>query len=262
MKNIIKKYWGYLLAITITIIIAATLFPYFRQRTPSISLDKIPEYIYVWDEITKEDEEEAGYGLYTYVLFGRRTDNLDVLDPATRDRYLRILNAIIDPDHSTGDTDTGREKKGLRNIFYLPSQHYIKATGLRPKAQYYAREIYDSDLSMSCLALLKRALEDPELRQRITVNPGPFLVSTQQPIVRHRDKPFPGNSNSYRKTTAEMLYADLSGTNPVTLKDIVSSYRDYVIKQNRDAEEKLKELRETLLNFITNDNLRIVRIAM
>ncbi|GAX60586.1 topoisomerase IA [Candidatus Scalindua japonica] len=231
-------------------------------KTGEEPVSELPEF-YSWDEITKEDKEDTGYGVYTYVLFGRRVDNPGALDPETRERYLSLLNSVIGSADYGGKDGTRRMKKGLSNVFYLPAKIYFKATGLKPKAQYYAREIYDSNLSTYLLATLRKATENTEIRQQFTTGPGPFLISTLQPIGQYHGKEFSRNSVNNQKTTSVMLYANLSKTNPDNMKEIVSTYKRY-IKEAKDDAEKLKPLQLSLVDLVqnANENLQSVKIRL
>ncbi|MBT3878540.1 MAG: hypothetical protein HON76_02985 [Candidatus Scalindua sp.] len=256
MENIINNQLKYLSALLLVVLLAGC-------RTGEEPVADIPEF-YSWDEITKEDKEDTGYGLYTYVLSGQGVNNLDALDPDTRERFFSLLDAVIGSADYGGDAGGNQVEKGLSHVFYLPAQIYFKATGLKPKAQYYAREIYDSILSTYLLTALRRGIEDTELRQRFTAGPGPFLISTVQPIGQYLDKGFSRNFTAHQKTATIMLYADLSKTNSAAMKEIVSTYKRYVTEETNNEAEVLKPLRLSLLNVILNvdNNLKIAKITL
>lgn len=112
------------------------------------------------------------------MLFGQGVNNSYALDSDTRERFFSLLDAVIGSADYGGDAGGNQVEKGLSHVFYLPAQIYFKSTGLKPKAQYYAREIYDSGLSTYLLTALRRGIEDTGLWQRFTAGPGPFLIST------------------------------------------------------------------------------------
>jgi hypothetical protein len=191
----------------------------------------------------------ADYGLYTYVLFGETVNNPDDLDVETLERYQSLLNAI---KTSTPTSQEAKEwKKELSNIFYIPSVGAAEARFGNLFTDHPLRT-YNSSIAMSYLVGLSELLDDPDLQQRITTNPGPFLISTLQPLSK------------LRGTSAVMLYVDLSGTNPGSMREIVSAYKSYVTTKTIDEVEEFSSLRLTLLDLVLNpnDNLKLVKTAI
>lgn len=204
---------------------------------------EIPPRFHVWDMLVQEGDETLKYGMYTYVLFGRRVESLSEQDPEISLRYKYLLNAII------GSTDTVSEARTNRaesNIFYIPSKKIFWA-------ETFMLADYNSSLARSYISRLSVMIkEDNEFIGRFTTKPGPFLVSTLYPLGRITQENFP------------LLYADLSEANPAAITEIVQAYKRHIISKGTvDGIERFNPLRLMLLNWFLNfdDDLKIVRVA-
>jgi hypothetical protein len=236
MNNLIYK-WEYVFVLLIFFILSLV-----GCKEEVYTLEAPPEY-HVWDTLTEEGAEKTGYAMYTYVLFGRRLDNITTLNSEILNRYQNLLEAII---ASTPSAIEAREwPKELSNIFYIPGiKAYIGSFSLLNN--------YNSSLAMSYIVALSKVIEDSELQQRITMRPGPFLISMLYPLKQL-------NNNG-----VVMLYADLSESNPAAIKEIVNTYKRHIINRTIDEVERFNPLRLAILNLILNvdDNLKIVKVAL
>ncbi len=200
---------------------------------------------HLWALLTEMDGEEQGYGMYTYVLFNRRLDVPDI-DEETLSRYRSLLKALA--GSTLGKKEAGelsREEMGDTNLFYVPSV----VEGKKPSI-----EIYNTVLSMRYLMMGSRLVRDdnPEVADRLTTRPGPFLLSSLKPMGKI------GSSHT------PLLYADLSITNSAAMPEVVSAYKRRISRSEVGETERFAPVRLALLNLVLNadDNVRVVRAAM
>jgi hypothetical protein len=213
-----------------------------RPLTRQGQATRTPEF-HTWDLLTRMNAEQNGYAMYTYVLFGRRLDIPGGIQAATRQRYESLLDAIV------GSTLKQSEARNLpreeTNDFYIPSF----AAGEKPSLANY-----DVSLSLRYLAAIGILLssENPRLAERLTTEPGPFLVSTLKPI------------GQIRTEKAPLLYADLSSTNDAAMPEIIAAYKTRLAQTTVSGMERFAPLRLALLNLIldTDQNLRLVKVAV
>lgn len=197
---------------------------------------------HVWDALTDMFAEKEGYGMYTYVLFGRRLKPAAGLGQATRDRYESLLKAI----HASTLTvsEMGEFDKQGANIILIPATAMVNEPSIRN---------YHSVLAKRYIALLSGLVQDtePALSDRLTTRQGPFLIST----------PIPMGAMEPEKTV--FLYADLSTTNSAAMSEIVAAYKRRLKKGVGDVEQ-FRSLRLSLLALIleVDDNIKIVKTAM
>jgi len=164
----------------------------------------VPHY-HVYDFLTKFDGEQQGYGMYTYVLFGR---NVGTEAPALpRDvatRYQALLDAI---ESFTATRDAAKQAdipKQTINLFYIP----VKDTARRPTL-----DSYNSTLATVYLSVARGGIAaDRRFAPKIDTGAGPFLISSLRPLNQVR-------------TPAPMLFADLSATNPAAMGEVVAAYK-------------------------------------
>ena len=201
---------------------------------------------HLWDQLLQMDAEAPGYGMYTYVLFGRRLDMRTGLDQEALQRYQQLLTAIVGSTLSSADAGelTAAEKQ-TTNLLYIPGT----VRGSVPSL-----ENYNAALAMRYLAELARIsrADNQQVAERLATRPGPFLVSTLKPV---------GAIDS-RQTT--LLYADLSTTNPAAMEEIVAAYKLRVSRSSLDEVETFAPLRLALLNLVlnTDDNIKLVKAAL
>lgn len=203
---------------------------------------EIPPRFHVWDMLVQDGDETLKYGMYTYVLFGRRVKSLSEQDSEISLRYEYLLNAIIGSTDAVGEAKTNRAES---NIFYIPSKKIFWDGTFRLAD-------YDSSLARIYISRLSVMIkEDNEFIGRFTTKPGPFLVSTLYPLGRITQGNFP------------LLYADLSEANPAAITEIVQAYKSHISHGTVDGIERFNPLRLMLLNWFLNfdDDLKIVRMA-
>jgi hypothetical protein len=198
---------------------------------------------HAWELLTGMDSEKAGFALYTYVLFGHRLDVHARIESDTRERYQNLLNAIVVSTARTSEIDEiPREET---NIFYIPAL----AGGKEPSLKNY-----DTVLAMRYVRMLSILVknDNPELSGRLTTNPGPFLISTLMPI------------GEIGTDQTDLLYTDLSTTNPAAMAEIVSAYKQRITSSSVNRVESFRPLRLALLNIVLNadDNVKLVKAAL
>lgn len=214
-------------------------------REPTRGRGDAPPRQHLWDVLLQMDDEAPGYGMYTYVLFGRRLD-LSSLDQETLQRYQQLLDAIVGSTLSSGEAgDLTAAEKQATNLLYIPGT-------VRGSAPSLAN--YNSALAMRYLVELGRVsrADNQEVAERLATRPGPFLVSVLKPV---------GTIDS-RQTT--LLYADLSTTNPAAMEEIVAAYKLRVSRNSLDEVQQFAPLRLALLNLVlnTDDNIKLVKAAL
>lgn len=202
-----------------------------------------PPSWHAWELLTEMDSEKDDFALYTYVLFGRRLDVQARIESGTRERYQSLLDAIVVSTARTSEIDEiPREET---NIFYIPAL----AAGKEPSLKNY-----DIVLAMRYVRMLSILVRkyNPELSDRLTTNPGPFLISTLMPI------------GEIGTDQTDLLYTDLSTTNPAAMAEIVSAYKQRITSSSVNRVESFWPLRLALLNIVLNadDNVKLVKAAL
>lgn len=202
-----------------------------------------PPSWHAWELLTEMDSEKADFAMYTYVLFGRRLDIQASIESGTRERYQSLLDAIVVSTPRTSDTD--ELPKEETNIFYIPAL----AAGKEPSLKNY-----DTILAMRYVRMLSILVKNnnPKLSARLTTNPGPFLISTLMPI------------GEIGTDQTDLLYTDLSTTNPAAMAEIVAAYKQRITGSSVNRVESFWPLRLALLNIVLNadDNVKLVKAAM
>ena len=202
-----------------------------------------PPRLHAWELLTEMDSEKADFALYTYVLFGRRLDSQARIESDTRERYQSLLDAIVASTLRTSEID--KLPKEETNIFYIPAI----AAGKKPSLNNY-----NAILSMRYVRIFGQLVKNnnPDLSARLTTNPGPFLISTLMPI------------GEIGTDQTDLLYTDLSTTNPAAMAEIVSAYKQRITSSSVNRVENFWPLRLALLNIVLNadDNVKLVKAAL
>ncbi len=197
---------------------------------------------HLWQPLLTMFSEEKDFGMYTYVLFGRKLKPMARLGSETLDRYESLLKAIHVSTLSIAEG--GEFEKAETNVFLIP----LTAEVTEP-----TRHNYHAILSLRYLALTSAMVKDiaPTLTDRLSTGEGPFLISTLEPL------------GEIKKEGVVLLYADLSTTNSAAMAEIVGAYKRRVGKGIR-AVERFRSLRLALLDFIldADDNIKIVKTAL
>ena len=212
--------------------------PGMRDGEPGVSR-------HAWDFLTRMDGEDEGFGMYTYVLFARRVDHAG-LAADVEERYEKVLAAIAGTTLNLPELgELEPREKRTTNLLYVPAL----APGREPTLANY-----NSPLALRYLAEIGRMCRErsPEIAERFDRRPGPFLISLAQPV------------GEVGTEDVNLLYADLSTTNPVAMRDVVTAYKARLARDAVNEDEKFTSLRLSLLNLILNadDNLRLVKVAM
>lgn len=194
-----------------------------------------------WDTLLSPQSERPGYGLYTYVLFSHVPPAGSRLHAAAMARYDAVVRAIT--DRSAQPQETGNREDA--HIFYLPAKH--EAPGVP-----FHLENYSLDLSLRMIMKLAGLMGNrTDMTQPLLRKPGPFLITTLQPIGK------------MRRTGPPFLYADLSGTEPESLPGVVEALENPERRRSENEMVLLTSLRLRLYSLMDNpdQNLRVLRIS-
>jgi len=198
---------------------------------------------HAWELLTNMDSEESGYGMYTYVLFGHRPDLPGTIQTETIERYKKLLEAIAKTTLWAKDLEEFTKEE--THLFYIPAI---------AKGKEITLPNYNSTLSLRYIATLRRMIkkDNPDLANRLTARPGPFLISALKPI---------GKIDTVQ---TDLLYADLSKTNPAAMGEVVAAYKHRISSKSVSQIERFNPFRLSLLNLILNadDNVVLVKAAL
>lgn len=174
---------------------------------------------HAWEFFTATTNESKGYGAYTYVLFGRRVGSQ--LAPQVKLNYAALLNAIIasTPHISEVSPEIPHDKL---NLFCIPGKTAWKE-GLaaldESSDKLSALDNYASSLAFSTLSTAgSGAVRSREILDVIQDSPGPFLLTTLQPL-------------RLVKSDSPMLFVDLSRFLPETYTDLVTAYKRALVER-------------------------------
>lgn len=206
---------------------------------PVMAAPSLPR-AHLWDQLYQEGEEEKGYGMYTYVLLNRPS-GIPSKAPAW-ERYQSLIDAI---KQSTPLADNFNDyPKEDFNIFLIPT---ISDSATEESAGKKLNAI----LSSRILTGIVIQTEDQDFRQRLNNNPGPFLISSLEPI------------SSRDSGQMDLLYLDLTSTNPAAMPEVVSAYKQRITSDEIDGIQRFRSIRLALLDLIldTDDHIKIVKTA-
>jgi len=113
--------------------------------------------------LLRGDQEAIGYGLYSYLLFGSRPTE------ATRDRYLKVLEAYLNFD-SVFALEKVNYKPNQLNITYLP----LELSGIGDSSAPWLLDHYDFERARGLLDSLPGERKD-----------GIYFVSSAMPLASH-----------------------------------------------------------------------------
>jgi len=130
--------------------------------------------------LAQGEDEEPGYGLYSYLVFGLRPTRQDVRYA----RYVKALEAYLELEEAS--SVRRYVQQDAINVTYLP----VKDAGVNPTAAYLL-ESYDYARAQRLLALTSGEAPD-----------GPFLISARRPLSKASTLP------------SEYLFQDLSTVPP------------------------------------------------
>jgi hypothetical protein len=157
--------------------------------------------------LTELDQETKGYGLYTYVIFGAKLEEHGNLSDAATARLESLLEAVDASTLPSSTLDKTKINNAEINLFCIPVKSAKKIANL---------DNYNSDLALLYRDIAIGALnQDVTFLNKFSTSPGPFLVSSLQPLNQVR-------------TPQPVLFADLSSTNPVAMKELVVAYKQKI----------------------------------
>lgn len=199
---------------------------------------------HAYELLLQIDGERPGYGLYTYVLFGRKVGaNAPPLPQEDARRYQALLEAIESSTGAAADLEAALIPKEETNLFNIPA----KSAAARP----------DLDNYHSGLALVYRDMAlgafrgNDKFERMLSSGAGPFLISTLRPLNQVRS-PEP------------LLFADLSAHNPAAMREVVAAYKQRINRSAPDTLESFNPLRLALLNLIldADDHVTLIKNAV
>ena len=135
--------------------------------------DRISHYRQMWKPLTAVFTEEQGYGMYTYVLFGRPARSAGGVEKLTVERYEHLLEAINLLTSATAGDDSVDQTAS--HVFLIP----LMSAGKDPTPQSYNTDVSKRYLSFSSGMFEATA---PSLSRRLTAGEGPFLITVPKPL--------------------------------------------------------------------------------
>jgi hypothetical protein len=191
---------------------------------------------HVWASLCEAGKEDSGYAMYTYVLINRSKADIEAWK-----RYVKLVEAIEESTIPAVDHAPGFDRS-LYNIFLIP-----ESCGISQRA-----DSLNDRLSKSILTGIAASVQERKLRDLINTSPGPFLISAVEPI---------SSENLHKEI--ELLYVDLSRTNPEALREVVAAYKKRVTSGPIDRVEEFKSIRLSLLTVILDADhyISIVKVA-
>ena len=132
--------------------------------------------------------------------------------------------------------------RSLYNLFLIPYEYKKDENA----------ESLNCILSKSILTSIAASVQKQELRELINTNPGPFLVSSTEPI----------SDKNYSADT-EMLYYDLTRTNVDAIAEVVAIYKNRLTSDEIQGIERFKSIKISILNLMldADDYINIVKVA-
>ncbi len=168
-------------------------------------------------------DAQPGYALYTVILFGQEPDVISTTIPDSRQELLRVIETYV--------VDAGGDRAGARgrlHAFLLPVDRR-RATDLflrRPGPSGGAREAF--------AAYLQGQGYDA-LAARLRTRPGPFLVSSLEPVLIPSDP------------SAPAMLVDLTAVGPGYMYSVVDAYDRSVGSDIAGRAESLVPIRDRLM---------------
>jgi len=169
--------------------------------------------------------EPEGYAAYTYVLFPKRRGAWNESEQ-TRSRYQAVLKAIVDNTDSASEVARPRDEL---NLFAIPTEldcepdqsdgQQCDSLLTNPEN---ARELenYAPALARKYLAEARGGhLLRPEILAVIRDAPGPFLVTTPEPLL----------AASQSEGYGPLLFLDLTHVDPGAYTDYVNAYKRTIV---------------------------------
>jgi hypothetical protein len=210
-----------------------------------------------WTPILSKGEEArslAGFGMYTYVLFGRDPSDSG-LDKAISARYDATLSAVLQSPAESSNPSS-MQTRGATNLFCLPAnQHFVS----EPK---FDRTTYDFPLAQQYLTDFRFLLAgNGDILPRLVSDAGPFLIATLRPlgsIVKTE-----GGQMKIADSKAPILFIDLTHTHHQVIAEMVDAFKLEVIDISLDHHQRFRSLRVALIDLLkkADDQVTPVRQA-
>ena len=203
----------------------------------------------------KEAKDYAGFGMYTYVLFGRDPADSE-LDSAIRARYDATLSAVLQSPAESGNPSSA-QTRGATNLFCLPANpHFVSKLKLD-------RESYGFPLAQQYLTDFRFLLAgDKDILPRLVGEAGPFLIATLRPlgsIVKTA-----GGQIKIADAQAPILFIDLTHTHHQVIAEMVDAFKLEAINTKMDRKKRFRPLRVALIDLLkkADDQVTPIREAV
>lgn len=171
-----------------------------------------------WSLLLKKKNEEAGYGLYSYLLFGSRPTEVN------RERYKKAIEAYLWLIPNIIDLENCNIPRNELNIIYLPVKETPPEHGMSTE---WVFTNYDYARARALLRLLPGDHRD-----------GPYIISLMKPL------------SELSELTGQYLYQDLSRVPPhvVSLwaKEFFNQAAQERFWEKRTAKQLVLKLRTTV----------------
>jgi len=195
-----------------------------------------------WAPIRHKGDEArdfAGFGLYTYVLFGYQPTDASQDDPI-RDRYNATLAAVLRQSVAESSHPSAAASRGATNLFCLPATQAGTTLVLKN---------YDFILAQQYLSDFRFLLAgDKNIQPRLVGEAGPFLIATLRPlagIVKTQD-----GQMKLTDAQAPILFIDLSRTHIQVINEMVEAFKREVVDTKMDRKKRFSPLRVTLIDLL------------
>ena len=190
---------------------------------------------HLWDMLCRANEEPLGYAMYTYVLINRSK-----ADSLSWNKYEKLVKSIVWSTSAVDNHDAGFNKS-LYNIFLIPEKYC-----------WSDEESLNDKLSKSILTSIAASVQNTKLRQLINADPGPFLISSVDPI-----------SNEKLNKDIDILYVDLTRTNIDAMPEVVATYKKRLTSHSIKGVGQFNSIRLSLLNYVldVDDYISIIKVS-
>lgn len=173
-----------------------------------------------WSLLPAEVNEKAGYGLYSYILFGSRPT------VATRERYLKVLEAYISLVESIASLEAAGIEKHKLNITYVPVAK-MPPQDKRPSPEWLL-ENYDYARARKILSSISGEYHSD----------GPYIISHLKPLSNIKQSP------------ERCLYQDLSLIMPKVINGYAREFLNQAAQERHWEERTVRQLTLKLQNII------------
>lgn len=194
----------------------------------AVAASGCPEGDAAWDLLYRPGAEAPGYGMYTYVLFGKPPPEKSGFFPETLERYAAAVRAAV--------TETGSDEpapaRDQANILYL----LVKKN---PVAGPLSIDDYNSELSAEIISGLFRWMRQGDAwPPRLLSRPGPFLLVSARPLGR------------LQRATGPFLLVDLSVAEAAAVSGVMNTLHQPVGRKPENEMLLFSSLRLKLFHFL------------